>query len=123
MRCFIEYNLQNDLEKINKKDIKAIYNGNKLSFIDEKDSIKLTINKDNIVMIKENDESLLEFNFKLKKKNEMKYYIKQINSYINAYCKTNKLDIDEKGFMVEYEIFIEEESIGNFKYEVIIKEM
>ena len=122
LKCFIDYNIVNDNENIIKKDIKAIYNDNKLIYSDDKEQIKLIINSDNIILTKESFDSLIEFNFIKGKKNEFKYFIKLLNSYIDAYVYTKELIIKDNEIIIEYEIFIEDENVGNFKYKINIKE-
>ena len=78
---------------------------------------------DNIIMEKDNTESSLKFNFKLNKKCEGNYFIKQLNSYLDTEILTNQLIIDENRIYIEYELWIQEEYAGLFKYEIIIKEM
>lgn len=123
LKCFIDHKIQNNEENIQKENIKAIYNDNKLSYKDENDSIKLTINTDNIVMVKDNLTSTITFNFKQGKKEESQYFIKLLNSYINMIVNTRILEISTYRIYIEYEIWLEDEYSGIFKYELIIKEM
>ena len=123
LKCFIDHKIQNNEENIQKENIKAIYNDNKLSYKDENDSIKLTINTDNIVMVKDNLTSTITFNFKQGKKEESQYFIKLLNSYINMTVNTRILEISTYRIYIEYEIWLEDEYSGIFKYELIIKEM
>ena len=122
MKCLIDYKIINNDGIITKNNIDAIYNDNKLSFKDDNDKIKITINKDNIILVKENFDSLMEFNFIKNKKNEFKYFIKLLNSYINSYVYTKELIINDNQIILEYDIYIEDENVGNFKYEINIKE-
>lgn len=123
LKCFIDYKIQNNEENIQKENIKTIYNDNKLSYKDDKDSIKLTINTDNIVMVKDNLTSTITFNFKQGKKEESQYFIKLLNSYINMTVNTRILEISTYRIYIEYEIWLEDEYSGIFKYELIVKEM
>lgn len=123
LKYFIDHKIQNNDENIKKENIKAIYNNNKLSYKDDNDSIKLIINTDNIVMTKDNLTSTITFNFKQGEKKEAQYYIKQLNSYINMTVNTKILEISTYRIYIEYEIWLEDEYSGIFKYELIIKEM
>ena len=123
MRCLVDYNIVNNKENLSFKDVEAIYKDNKLSFKDENDSIKITINKDNIVMDKESLASQITFNFIKGKKTEVRYYIKIFNSYLNTDILTNVLEITDNRIYIEYELWVEEEYMGVFKYELQIKEM
>ena len=74
-------------------------------------------------MEKESLASQITFNFIKDKKNEVKYYIKLFNSYLNTDILTNKLEISDNRIYIEYELWVEEEYMGIFKYELNIKEM
>ena len=123
MRCLVDYNIINNNENLEFKDVEANLKNNILTFKDENDSIKITINKDNIIMEKESSASQITFNFIKDKKNEVKYYIKLFNSYLNTDILTNKLEISENRIYIEYELWVEDEYMGVFKYELNIKEM
>ena len=123
MKCLVDYKIVNNKENLEFKDVEANKKGNILSFKDENDSMKITINKDNIIMEKESLASQITFNFIENKKNEVKYYIKLFNSYLNTDILTNKLEISDDRIYIEYELWVEEEYMGIFKYELNIKEM
>ena len=123
MKCLVDYKIINNQENLEFKDVEATYKDNKLSFMDENDSMKITINKDNIIMEKESLASQITFNFIKDKKTEVKYYIKLFNSYLNTDILTNVLEISDNRIYIEYELWVEEEYMGIFKYELIIKEM
>ena len=123
MKCLVDYKIVNNKENLEFKDVEATYKDNKLSFMDENDSMKITINKDNIIMDKESLASQITFNFIKDKKTEVKYYIKLFNSYLNTDILTNVLEISDNRIYIEYELWVEEEYMGIFKYELIIREM
>ena len=123
MKCLVDYKIINNNENLEFKDVEANIKDNILSFKDENDSIKITINNDNIIMYKESLASQITFNFIKNKKTEVKYYIKLFNSYLNTDIRTNKLEISDKRIYIEYELWVEDEYMGIFKYELIIKEM
>ena len=123
LKCLIDHKIINNEEKIIKKDIKALYNNDRLSYKDDNDSIKLNINKDNIIMIKENTDSKIVFNFIKNKKTNLEYYIKILNSYLDGQLLTNELIIEKDRINIKYELWIQDEYIGKYEYEVNIKEM
>ena len=45
------------------------------------------------------------------------------NSYLNTDILTKVLEISDNRIYIEYELWVEEEYMGIFKYELIIKEM
>ena len=123
LKCLIDYKIINNDENIIKKDIISKKINNKISYIDDNDSMELIINKDNIIMIKDNTDSEITFNFIKNKKNELEYYIKMFDSYLDGEILTNELIIKENYINIEYELWIQDEYMCKFKYEIIIKEM
>ena len=123
LKCKIDYNIINNEENISKNNIESEYKKNLLSFMDDTDSMKITINKDNIIMIKENFDSKFTFNFIKNKKTNLEYFIKMFNSYLDGEILTNELIIKDNYINIEYELWIQDEYMGKFKYELNIKEM
>ena len=123
LKYLIDYKITNNDENINKNNISCEYKNNILSFIDDIDSIKLTINKDNIIMVKDNIDSKFTFNFIKNKKTELEYFIKMFNSYLDGEILTNELIIKDNYINIEYELWIQDEYMGKFKFELNIKEM
>ena len=122
LKYLIDYKIKNIEEDLIKKNIDAIYENNILTFKDEKDSIKLIINNDNITMIKDNLSSKTTLNFILNKKTDSEYEIKLLNTIIDLKVLTNKLEISKERIYIEYEIWFDSEYSGKFKYEINIKE-
>ena len=93
----------------------------KIKDIDE--NINISFNNGNIIMERDNNESNLLFNFVLDKETESKYFIKNLNFYIDTKVKTNHLQIDDDRIIIEYDLWLSDEYSGNFKYEIILKEV
>lgn len=124
MEYYVDLMIKNNDEVIKKENIKAKYIENKeLEFKYENESIKMTFNKDNIIMKKDNNESLIIFNFILKRKTDSKYFIKDLNFYIDTEIFTNELIIEKNKLYIEYELWLSNEKTGIFKYQIDIKEM
>ena len=123
MTKIIDIKLNNNDEMFIKQNIESKYKNNELLFKYDNESIKISINKDNIIMQKENNESLLTFNFIENKKTDCKYFIKELNFYIDTKVLTNKLLIEENKIYIEYELWLQDEYSGKFIYEINIKEM
>ena len=123
MEKIIDIKLNNNDEIFIKQTIESKYNNNELLFNYDNDTIKISINKNNIIMQKENNESLLTFNFIESKKTDCKYFIKELNFYIDTKVLTNKLLIEENKIYIEYELWLQDEYSGKFIYEINIKEM
>lgn len=123
-KCYIDYNIKNNDEIIKKKDIQAIYKKNKnIKFMDDDSLFNITLNNDKLILEKETNDSQIIFEFIENKKTQTKYYIKDLDFYIDTEIKTNLLEIDESNIMVEYELWLSNEYTGKFKYEIKIKEL
>lgn len=121
MKYYVDFKIENNEEKQEKTNIETIYKNNNLKFNYDKESIEILIKNDNIIMKKENNDSVITFDFKLNKKTETKYYIKNLNFYIDTEVLTNKLEILDDRIYIEYGLWLSGENMGVFKYEVNIK--
>lgn len=123
-KVYIDYKIKNNDEILKKENLEAIYKVNeylKIKDIDE--NINISFNNGNIIMERDNNESNLLFNFVLDKETESKYFIKNLNFYIDTKIKTNHLQIDDDRIIIEYDLWLSDEYSGNFKYEIILKEV
>ena len=114
----ISFYLKNN-DEIIKKNI-SIYNKEKniLKFNIDNDSYNIDLDK--FILIKDSNESTLNFKFNDKKKTNGTYYIKDINITMDARIKTNKLIYKDNKLEINYELYLQDEYIG--KFELIIKE-
>lgn len=122
-KVYIDYKIKNNDEILKKENLEAVYKVNeylKIKDIDE--NINISFNNGNIIMERDNNESNLLFNFVLDKETESKYFIKNLNFYIDTKVKTNHLQIDDDRIIIEYDLWLSDEYSGNFKYEIILKE-
>mgnify|MGYP004445475629 CR=1 FL=1 len=119
---FVDFSLQNNEEKIEKKDIKLKKENNIMTFLSDNEKFKITLN-DNIILEKDNDESLIVFDFKLNEETSSKYYIKDLDFYIDTKIKTKQLEIKDNYIFIEYDLWLSDEYTGNFKYEIKFKEV
>ena len=123
-KVYIDYKIKNNDEIFKKENLEAVYKVNeylKIKDIDE--NINISFNNGNIIMERDNNESNLLFNFVLDKETESKYFIKNLNFYIDTKVKTNHLQIDDDRIIIEYDLWLSDEYSGNFKYEIILKEV
>ena len=123
-KVYIYYKIKNNDEIVKKENLEAVYKVNeylKIKDIDE--NINISFNNGNIIMERDNNESNLLFNFVLDKETESKYFIKNLNFYIDTKVKTNHLQIDDDRIIIEYDLWLSDEYSGNFKYEIILKEV
>ena len=123
LKCLIDYKIDNPEERISRNDIKAIYNDNEITFKDDKDSIKIKINNDNITIIKDNFSSKTTLNFIKGKKTDSEYIIKPLNMTMDLKVLTSELIIEDNRIYIEYETWFDTEYSGKFKYDLEIKEM
>ena len=123
-KVYIDYKIKNNDEILKKENLEAVYKVNeylKIKDIDE--NINISFDNGNIIMERDNNESNLLFNFVLDKETESKYFIKNLNFYIDTKVKTNYLQIDDDRIIIEYDLWLSDEYSGNFKYEIILKEV
>ena len=123
-KVYIDYKIKNNDEIVKKENLEAVYKVNeylKIKDIDE--NVNISFNNGNIIMERDNNESNLLFNFVLDKETESKYFIKNLNFYIDTKVKTNHLQIDDDRIIIEYDLWLSDEYSGNFKYEIILKEV
>lgn len=123
-KIYIDYKIKNNDEILKKENLEAVYKVNeylKIKDIDE--NINISFDNGNIIMERDNNESNLLFNFVLDKETESKYFIKNLNFYIDTKVKTNHLQIDDDRIIIEYDLWLSDEYSGNFKYEIILKEV
>jgi len=123
LNCLIDYIINNSEQEINKKNINELYKDNELTFKDGNDCIKIIINTDNIIMIKDDLTSKTTLNFILNEKTESEYYIKSLNMIIDLKVLTSLLTISKEKINIEYEVWFDSEYSGKFKYEIEIKEL
>ena len=114
----ISFYLKNN-DEIIKKNI-SIYNKEKNKLIFNIDNDKYDIDLNKFIIIKDNNESTLNFKFNDKKETNGTYYIKDINITMDARIKTNKLIYKDNKLEIDYELYLQDEYIG--KFELIIKE-
>lgn len=123
-KVYIDYKIKNNDEILKKENLEAVYKVNEYLKIKDKDeNINISFNNGNIIMERDNNESNLLFNFVLDKETESKYFIKNLNFYIDTKVKTNHLQIDDDRIIIEYDLWLSDEYSGNFKYEIILKEV
>lgn len=91
-------------KKDNIIDTYAIKNKNKISYLDDNTSYKITIIDKEIMLIRDNEEFTHKFMFNIDKITQSEYYIKELNTSIKVKVKTNKIIQNEKKIMIEYEI-------------------
>ena len=109
--------IKNNDEEYRYKDIPCKYKENKYVFSIEEDKYEI-IKKENIVFHKENNESIIEFEFKDNEITTGTYFIKELNFYMDAKIKTNKYLVDDNKIDIEYKLWLQDEEIGDFIFKI-----
>ena len=122
-KIYIDYKIKNNNEELQKENLESIYKVNEyLKIKDTDENINISFNNGNIIMERDSNESNIIFNFVLNEETESKYFIKNLNFYIDTKIKTNHLQIEEDKIIIEYDLWLSDEYSGNFKYEIVLKE-
>ncbi len=110
----VKSHLKNITEKTEEKiETTGIKNSNKITYHIGATIIKIIINEDNIKLIRENEEFIHTFNFKLNKETISEYYIKEYNTNIEVKTLTTKLLVENNKISINYTI-IESENEYNY---------
>lgn len=116
----ITFYLKNNDEVI-KKDIPTYkIEKNKLKFNIDNDKYKIDLDK--FIIEKDSIESRLCFMFSDKKETNGTYYIKELDFYMEAKIKTNKLIYKDNKLEIKYELYLQDEYIGKFELKITVKE-
>lgn len=122
-KIYIDYIINNNDEIVKKENLEAKYKENEyLKIIDNEENINISFNNGNIIMERDSSDSNIIFNFILNKETESKYFIKDLNFYIDTKVKTNNIKVDNNKLLIEYELYLQDEYSGKFKYEITMKE-
>lgn len=116
----ISFYLKNNDEVIKRDNIDSKIKKNELLFNIDNDKYKIDLDK--YTLYKDNSESTLNFIFNDKKETNGTYYIKEMNFYMDAKIKTNKLIYKDSKLEIDYELYLQDEYIGNFKIKIEVKE-
>ena len=116
----ISFYLKNNDEVIKRDNIDYKIKNNELIFTIDKDKYK--INLDKYILNKDNSESTLNFIFDDKKEKKGTYYIKDMDFYMDARIKTNKLIYKDNKLEIDYELYLQDEYIGKFVLKITVKE-
>ena len=116
----ISFYLKNNEEILKKDNIESKIKKNTIKFNIDNDNYKIDLNQ--FVLEKENSESRLCFIFSDKKETNGTYYIKDMDFYMEARIKTNKLVYKDNKLDIDYELYLQDEYIGKFELKITVKE-
>lgn len=121
-KILIDYIIKNNDEITKKENLKADYKINEyLKIKDDYEVINISFNNGNIIMERDSSASNIIFNFINGKETETKYFIKELNFYIDTKIKTKNIQISDNKIFIEYELWLSSEYSGNFIYEINLK--
>ena len=98
-------------------DTKGIKKDNTISYIHCDIKNKITIEENQVIMIRENQEFAHKIIFELSKEKTSEYYLKELNNSIEFNILTTALSINNNKIDITYKI-IESECIYNYVLEV-----
>ena len=116
----ISFYLKNNDEIIRKDNIESKIKKDELLFEINKDKYKINLSK--FILNKDNNESTINFIFDDKNETKGTYYIKDMNFYMDAKIKTNKLIYKDNKLDIDYELYLQDEYIGKFRLKITVKE-
>lgn len=117
----VDLYIKNNDEEYNYKDIPCKYKDNNYIFSIDDDNYEIAKNND-ILFHKENNESIIDFKFKDNDNTIGSYFIKELNFYMDAKIKTTKYKINDNSINIEYKLWLQDEEIGEFIFNLIVKE-
>ncbi len=96
----------------------AILKDGKINYKNNGVNVSITLLKDKIILIRENDDMKLTLEFENNKTLATKYIIKQLGIEVKVETKTKRLIINNNDFEIEYELFMNGEFSDSFNYDL-----
>ena len=94
----------------------AILKDGKINYRNDGVNVIITLLKDKIILVRENDSMVLTLEFEENKTLTTKYLIKELGISIKVETKTKRLLINNNSFEIEYELFMNGEFSDTFSY-------
>lgn len=95
---------------------------NVIKYQEEDLKVEIKISNDKVVMNRKNDEYNLSLIFELNEKIKCKYLVNSIGLTVDITAYTKKLEIEENRIYINYELFNDNKTIGNFEYKLLLME-
>ena len=99
------------------KNKQAIKNTDLINLYHDGVNNKIELKKDKVKLTRDSKESLIILEFEQDKTIDGKYVIKDLSLNMNIKVSTKKLQIDDNGFKIEYDLFINDVYSDSFIYE------
>ena len=93
-----------------------------IKYNEEELKVEIELFKEKIVMKRSNSEYDLTLNFELNKKIRCKYDVNSVGLNLEIDVFTKKLEIEENRIYINYELFNDNKSIGEFEYKLMVLE-
>jgi uncharacterized beta-barrel protein YwiB (DUF1934 family) len=100
------------------KELLGIYFDNKIVYKEENINVTILLEDNKIKLSRVTDEYEIIIDFIRNKKTEGVYYIKSHQLKMDLCVKTNILDIKDNKIVIEYELNLNGEDMGIFKFEI-----
>ncbi len=117
-KIIINSNVFSKNEEERLTNVKAILKDGKINYKNNGVNVSITLLKDKIILIRENDDMKLTLEFENNKTLATKYIIKQLGIEVKVETKTKRLIINNNDFEIEYELFMNGEFSDSFNYDL-----
>ena len=117
-KIIINSNVFSKNEEERLTSVLAILKDGIINYKNDDVKVNITLLKDKIILVRENDNMALTLEFEENKTLSTKYVIKDLGVEIKVETKTERLLINNNGFKIKYELFMNGEFSDTFNYEV-----
>ncbi len=117
-KIIINSNVFSKNEEERLTSVLAILKDGKINYKNNGINVCITLLKDKIILVRENDDMKLTLEFENNKTLTTKYIIKQLGIEVRVETKTKRLIINNNGFEIEYELFMNGEFSDSFNYDL-----
>ncbi len=115
-KIIINSNVFSKKEEERLTSVLAILKDGKINYRNDGVNVIITLLKDKIILVRENDSMVLTLEFEENKTLTTKYLIKELGISIKVETKTKRLLINNNSFEIEYELFMNGEFSDTFSY-------
>ncbi len=115
-KIIINSNVFSKKEEERLTSVLAILKDGKINYRNDGVNVIITLLKDKIILVRENDSMVLTLEFEENKTLTTKYLIKELGISIKVETKTKRLLINNNSFEIEYELFMNGEFSDTFNY-------
>lgn len=95
---------------------------NTIEYTEEELKVKVSILKNKVILNRKNEDYNLTLEFVENEKVKCEYDVRSIGLNVEVDVFTKKLEIKDNMIYIDYELFNENKSIGNFEYKLIFRE-